>query len=144
MNEEYADIIHLPHPTSKTHPRMSLYNRAAQFAPFAALVGHEALIEEAARETDTLPEYDDERNRLLNRQMLRLRESLSLEPICSFTFFEPDEKKSGGTYRILTGIVKKIDDFEQVIYLDTGDKIPIHAIFDIQCEDFEDDDNSYP
>ena len=48
MTNKYDDIINLPHPTSKKHPRMSLENRAAQFAPFAALVGHSDAIEDTA------------------------------------------------------------------------------------------------
>ena len=51
-NHKYDDIINLPHPTSKKHPRMSLYARAAQFSPFAALTGHEAAIKETVRQTD--------------------------------------------------------------------------------------------
>ena len=49
---QYDDILNLPHPTSKNHPRMSLHDRAAQFSPFAALTGHEAAIKETARLTD--------------------------------------------------------------------------------------------
>lgn len=56
---EYDDIIDLPHPTSKTHPRMPLYDRAAQFSPFAALTGHEEAIEETVRLHNEKPEYEE-------------------------------------------------------------------------------------
>lgn len=46
----YDDIINLPHYVSKKHPQMSMYHRAAQFAPFAALVGHDKAIEETAKQ----------------------------------------------------------------------------------------------
>jgi len=46
MNTPYDDIIHLEHPTSKRHPRMPRLDRAAQFAPFAALKGYEEVVEE--------------------------------------------------------------------------------------------------
>ena len=51
-NHRYDDIINLPNPTSKKHPRMPLSDRAAQFSPFAALTGHEAAIKETVRQTD--------------------------------------------------------------------------------------------
>ncbi len=49
MNDNYEDIINLPHPTSKIHQRMTMQQRAAQFAPFAALTGHDEAIDETAR-----------------------------------------------------------------------------------------------
>ena len=52
MKTTYDDIIDLPHHVSKVHPQMSMYNRTAQFAPFAALTGHEDAIRETARQTD--------------------------------------------------------------------------------------------
>ena len=48
MKGKYDDIIDLPHPTSKRHPRMSMEARAAQFAPFAALTGFGDVIERTA------------------------------------------------------------------------------------------------
>lgn len=50
--ELYADIIHLPHHVSKRHPQMSMWNRAAQFAPFAALTSYEDVIKETAQENE--------------------------------------------------------------------------------------------
>ena len=50
--QQYSDIIDLPHHVSKKHPQMSMYQRAAQFAPFAALVGHDKAIEETARQNE--------------------------------------------------------------------------------------------
>jgi hypothetical protein len=50
--ELYADIIHLPHHVSKLHPQMSMWNRAAQFAPFAALTGYEDAIRDTAQENE--------------------------------------------------------------------------------------------
>ena len=52
MTENYDDIINLPHPSSTKHPRMSMYNRAAQFSPFAALTGYEKAIEEARKKQE--------------------------------------------------------------------------------------------
>lgn len=51
--KNYDDIIQLPHWNPKTHSRMSLYNRAAQFSPFKALTGHDAAIEDTAHIHDS-------------------------------------------------------------------------------------------
>ena len=52
--EKYKDIINLPHKQSSKRPHMSLLDRAAQFAPFAALVGYDDAIKETGRLTDEL------------------------------------------------------------------------------------------
>ena len=52
MNDNYDDIINLPHPVSKNHPQMPMSNRAAQFAPFAALTGYGEAISETVRENE--------------------------------------------------------------------------------------------
>ena len=48
--DNYEDIINLPHHVSKRHPQMSMWNRAAQFAPFAALTGYEDAIQDSIQE----------------------------------------------------------------------------------------------
>lgn len=52
MTDRYDDIINLPHPTSKKHPRMSMINRAAQFSPFAALTGYDDAIQDVERQAE--------------------------------------------------------------------------------------------
>lgn len=52
MNNEFDDIIDLPHHVSKNHPQMSMSSRAAQFAPFAALTGHDEAIENTAKNNE--------------------------------------------------------------------------------------------
>lgn len=78
-NHEYDDIIDLPHPTSRKHPRMSLHDRAAQFAPFAALTGHEAAIKETARLTDRKAELSDEMIAELNDQINIIRDNIGTD-----------------------------------------------------------------
>ena len=58
----YDDIIHLPHHVSKRHPQMSMWNRAAQFAPFAALTGYDDAIQESAKENENLFNADNTDN----------------------------------------------------------------------------------
>lgn len=134
MTEDYSDIINLPHHVSRNHPRMTMMARAAQFAPFAALTGYDAVIDETARLTDKqveLEEYDNER---LNRKLAELMEAADPQEI-TISYFKPDSRKSGGSYITLTGRVKKIDTYERVIYMDGGTKIPLGDIVDITFDD---------
>lgn len=129
---EYDDIIHLPHYEPKHHPRMPMPARAAQFAPFAALTGYDAVIHETARLTDRqveLEEYDNER---LNRKFAELMDLLEQHPDITVSYFMPDERKAGGAYTSVSGHVKKIDTYEQVIRLENGIVIPINSIIDLQ------------
>ena len=104
MTEDYSDIINLPHHVSHNHPQMPMMARAAQFAPFAALTGYDAVIHETARQTDKqveLEEYDNER---LNRIFSELMDSLEEHPVVTVSYFKPDEHKADGernsnTYR---------------------------------------------
>ena len=103
--KKYGDIIDMPHYQSEKRPRMSMYDRAAQFSPFAALTGHSDAIKETARLTDEFYEPSEEIKSLLNEKLLFLKSELSNEPKVSITYFKPDEKKSGGVYITITGII---------------------------------------
>jgi len=132
MTENYDDIINLPHHVSKKHPQMSMRNRAAQFAPFAALTGHSAAIEETARLTDSQIELADEDNEILNQKMAFLRENLHERPIVTVTYFVEDNKKSGGAYKTTECPLKDIDDYNMALVLKTGETILLKSVLDIQ------------
>lgn len=132
MIDNYDDIINLPHHVSKSHPQMSMMNRAAQFAPFAALTGHSAAIEETARLTDEQQELAEEDSEALNQKIGYLRENINKHPTITITYFEPDKKKSGGKYKSIEGQLKNIDDYTQSIVLKSGVSIPFTSILDIQ------------
>lgn len=136
MSGPYDDIIHLPHPSSSHHPRMSRLARAAQFAPFAALTGYENAIRETARLTDCGPELDESEKAALDERLQIIREHLGEQAEIAFTYFKPDEKKSGGSYADAAGVVKKIDVLTRVVVLTDGTKIPIDGIVDIRGELF--------
>lgn len=127
-NHAYDDIINLENPTSKTHPRMSLYDRAAQFSPFAALTGHDAAIREAARVTEEKQELGEDALALLNEQLNTIRQNAGSGQTVTITYFIPDDKKSGGAYVTHTGIVKKIDEYEGAIIMADQTVIPIDQI----------------
>lgn len=136
MKTPYDDIIHLPHHVSKRHPQMSLYNRAAQFAPFAALTGHDAAIEETARLTDVQQELTQGERNVLNRKMNYLLHADG-SPVVEITYFQPDKRKAGGTYRTVSGTVKKVDDAASAVVLTDGTVIPLDAVSDIRGEVFD-------
>lgn len=125
MNDRYDDIIHLPHHVSKTRPQMSMMDRAAQFSPFAALTGYDAAIKETGRLTDEKIELGEETKAVLDRKQRYLSDMISVQPEITVTYFLPDERKSGGTYLSVTGKLKRIDEYERMMILTDGKKIPL-------------------
>lgn len=132
---EYEDIIHLPHPTSQRHPRMPLYDRAAQFSPFAALTGHDAAIRETARVTEEKIEQSDDVIRGLDRKLRLLAEHPGAE--VTVTYFVPDEKKAGGAYVTHTGRVRKIDTYEHTLVMADKTAVAIEQIRNLDGDLFE-------
>ena len=118
--EVYADIIDHPHWVSPKHPPMSLYDRAAQFAPFAALTGYEDMIGEEARLVDNRIELGEEELAELNRKLGRIGESVRLgnKPEATVTYFVPDPLKPGGVYETTTGRIRRVDPVSGILQLD--------------------------
>ena len=116
MNK-YDDIINLPHHTSPTRQRMPIRDRAAQFAPFAALTGYDGVIEETARLTDEEDAASDESTAILDRKLRLLNDIAGEHPYVEITYFIPDERKSGGRYETVYGYIKSIDINESCIVL---------------------------
>ena len=133
----YEDIINLPHHVSKTRPQMSMLDRAAQFSPFAALTGYDAAIKETGRLTDEKIEMDEDRKAVLDMKQAYLIEMLDEQPEISITYFQPDTKKSGGAYVTVTGNLKRFDEYERLLILTDGKKIPIDDIADIESDLFK-------
>ena len=135
-NHQYDDIIDLPHHVSATRPRMSMIDRAAQFSPFAALTGYDAAIKETGRLTDRRIELTEDSRAALDRKQQLLVDNLADHPEVSVTYFVPDERKSGGAYVTVTGRVKKVDDYQRLLILTDGTKIPLDEILDMESELF--------
>ena len=144
MTETYDDIIHLPHHVSKRHPQMSLYNRAAQFAPFAALTGYEEAIIETARLTAPKVDMMEDNQQLLDRKLALLSYSLREQPTVSITYFQPDKKKTGGQYLTITGVIKCIRDSERVILIADGKRVSIDTIINIDGDIFSSEEYPSP
>ena len=136
-DHQYDDIINMKHHKSKKRPPMSLYARSSQFAPFAALTGYEDAVRETAREVGERIEIDDELKNILDGKIQILTEQIKKKPEVIFTYFIPDLTKDGGAYVSVTGIVKKIDTYNQNIILEDKTEIPINEIIDITGEIFK-------
>ena len=135
MSGNYDDIIALPHPEPRTHPRMSLHDRAAQFSPFAALTGHSAAIAETGRLTDSRITLDESEMARVDAALHRLRELLPQEPVASITYFVPDERKAGGSYQTITGTARRIDTVNGVLLLTDQRAIPIPDILAVAIQE---------
>ena len=133
-DHKYDDIINMPHHVSSKRHRMSMIDRAAQFSPFAALTGYDDAVKETARLTDKRIELDEYEKAALDEKLRFALENPEKE--ITITYFKPDAKKDGGTYINSTGKLKKVDDYERVVVLVGGLKIPIEEITEIEGELF--------
>ena len=133
--EQYGDIIDREHPDSLKHPRMPRANRAAQFAPFAALTGYDDLIFEAARYTDRRIVLDENKKEELNRK-LHILLNAEDAPEAVFTCFVPDPVKNGGTYEDAVGRIAKADFLYGYLTLDSGRVLDIGDVIEIESEAF--------
>ncbi|MCI8460247.1 MAG: YolD-like family protein [Bacilli bacterium] len=133
MKDNYQDIINLEHYELK-NPRMSRYNRAAQFAPFAALTGYYEKVKEVARLTNKKIELDDALKELINCKLNQLNKVIKLKPEVEVTYFVPDIKKDGGEYLTKKGHIKRIDFVNRFLKFTDNKKIIIDEIISIKEE----------
>lgn len=127
----YDDIINLPHYVSKKRPQMSMENRAAQFSPFAALVGYESSIAETNRQVEQFVEFDENYLQELDEKLQYIQEHITEQPFVEITYFVLDEVKSGGAYKTIQGKVKKIDNDKQLIIFTDKHKVELKSIVSI-------------
>ncbi len=132
MSGKYDDIINLPHHVSKTHPQMSIHDRAAQFSSFAALSGFEDSIAETGRIVDQKIDLDDDAKELINREINDIELSLEKEPKIKVVYFCKDKRKDGGTYLSYEGIIRRIDRVYKQIHFRSRKVIDIEDIIDIK------------
>ncbi|MBE5925182.1 MAG: YolD-like family protein [Lachnospiraceae bacterium] len=132
----YDDIINLPHPTSANHPRMSMHNRAAQFAPFAALTGYEDAIDEEGRLTEDKIELDEQRREVLDEKIRLLMDHRDMKPDVKITYYVPDKRKEGGAYNEYEGVIKKIDVTKHIVVFEDGFELLVENLFDIESSIF--------
>ena len=138
MDYNYDDIIHLPHHVSRRHKPMSLEMGAAQFAPFAALTGHDEIIDETARLTDSLVDLDGDATATLDQKLSQLQALLTSNTTpatITITHFVPDSLKAGGQYMTQAATIRRIDDINKQLILADRSAIPIRYIIDISLPD---------
>lgn len=132
MSGAYDDIIALPHHVSETHPPMSAIDRAAQFSPFAALTGFGAAIAETGRLTDQRIELDEHEKSALNEKLCLILRRLPERPVAALTYFLADSRKAGGAYVRIREAVKKIDEHERIVVMQSGTRVPMDDIAEIE------------
>ena len=137
-NHRYDDIIGLPHPTSSSHPRMPLHDRAAQFSPFSALTGHDEAIGETVRQTDEELLLSEDVVSGLNEKLNRIMATMGTQRMVKITYFVPDKKKAVGAYVTCSDFVKKIDRYAHTVMMTDQTIIPIVQISDIEGKMFGD------
>lgn len=131
---KYGDILHLSRPVSGRHAPMPLSDRAAQFSPFAALTGYEAVIDEAGRLTQSSAELSEDGAAMVDEQLRLIGENMDRHPVVSVTWFQPDDRKSGGAYVTTAGPAAKIDLYRGYLVLESGEHIPLQRIRRITME----------
>lgn len=131
----YDDIIDLPHPVSKSHPQMSQRDRAAQFAPFAALTGHKEAVHETARLTEEKRILDDNKKAILDEHLQAILQRISERPVLRVTYFVPDAMKEGGSYLTECKAIRRIDEVDRVLQFLDGSRIYIDDIYEIELPD---------
>lgn len=131
MSGKYDDIIDLPHPTSKKHPRMSRQNRAAQFSPFAALTGYDAAIKETERNTEKKRILSEDAIAEINENLQLIQEKKNEHPYVYISYFEKDIKKEGGIYKTIISQYKHLDEYKNILITIDGNEIPIEDISSI-------------
>lgn len=135
-SHKYDDIIGLLHPVSAKHPQMAREDRAAQFAPFAALTGYDDAILETQRLTESRRELDENQKAELDEKMAFLMTKLEERPLVRITYFQEDEKKEGGAYLTVEGIIRKIKDYERAVQMEDNTMIPIADMMEIESAIF--------
>ena len=128
---DYSDIIDLPHHISTEHPQMRVADRAAQFAPFAALTGHNDAIEETAHITDGKPELSEYELEILNDKFKIISENIHKQKEITVSYFVPDTRKEGGKINTHSGIIRRINEVEKKLIFDDGKEIFIEMITDL-------------
>lgn len=126
----YDDIINLPHYRSPNREKMPMENRAAQFAPFAALSGHNEAVAETSRLTEDRLELTEEEKRHISDTLIQAYEEGKALKI---TFFKPDQRKKGGEYLSVKDHIRKINELDKIIYLNSGLSIPMDFITALSC-----------
>ena len=132
MKDDYRELLQLPHHRSQTHAPMPRRDRAAQFAPFAALTGFDAQLRETERQTQSQAEPNEDALQELDQSLHTLFACVHTQPAVQVRWFVPDAKKSGGAYKTAAGRVLQLDRNQSLLVLDSGPVIALGAIAELR------------
>lgn len=134
---KYDNIIDMSRPAPPNgHPRMSIHDRAAQFAGFRALVGHDALLDETARYVDKKIELDESEKEELDKKILKILVNVGTCPPVTIRYFEQDSLKDGGKYISYKGLIEKINWIRKEIAFYQGPTVKVDDIIGIDGDFF--------
>ena len=136
MSSRYSDIIDLPHHQSIHRPHMTVYNRAAQFAPFAALVGYDEMVQDTADILllDKRVILSEDARSLLDAKLQGIKEIINQNPEIKIVYFDENANRLGGRYVLHSGKVKKIEEYPAMLVFLDGKKVLIEDIIQIENE----------
>lgn len=134
--DKYNDIINIEYPLYSNRKKMSLEQRSAQFAPFAALVGYNETLKETTRITSDKKNIDEGLRSILNDKLNIINIHIKDKPLITFTYFLRDSKKDGGEYITKTITVKKIDTINKIVIFNDNTSINMDDIININGEIF--------
>ena len=143
FDDNYDDMLDMPHHVSKVHPQMTMQQRAAQFSPFAALSGHGEAVQEAQRLTDDKLDLDERQKIELDEKLQILLQHLKEQPKLHIVYFIPDDKKAGGEYVSKEGKIRKFDPYEKTLIMADGTRIAIDQISELKGELFDNLDYNF-
>ena len=143
MNDPFDDIINLDYPFTSRHPRMSMWSRAAQFAPFAALTGYNEAIYETQRITESRVELDEDSKKELDEKLSVIIGEFEQKPEVIIKYFVQDKTKEGGSFRSIYGKIKKVDSYNKIIVMQDDTNISIKDIIEIESSAIKIEDNNY-
>ena len=135
-NSKYEDILHLPRHISPKRRRMTDLERAAQFSPFAALVGFDAAIREEGRRTSRKPELAEDEKQSLDRKYRFLADCVAERPWVRVTFFRKDPRKEGGAVLRAEGSLTAISAQDQWLALEGRESISFYDILGLESPIF--------
>lgn len=134
--EKYEHILNIPYNKSTKRKQMSLNDRAAQFAPFAALTGYEESIAETGRLTDKQITLNQQAKELISKKLNYIIDN-KITDLVEIKYFIPDERKTGGMYKTVISRIKRVDTVNRLVILEDNSKLEIYKIVEIHLPNLD-------
>lgn len=135
MDDRYTQILHHPRPVSQQRLPMPVRDRAAQFAPFAALTGFDDAIGETGRVVEQPIILAQDALEELDAAIRKIQDTIETQPEAEVVWFRPDSRKAGGCIHSARGRVKQVDIPGQLLLFADGKSVPLKEITSIRLEE---------